>query len=153
MMPDFPSLEKTEKIQFFFEDIDFDLNRPQEIIQWVINVIQKEKFNLSSLNFIFCSDNYLHEINLKHLNHDTYTDVITFPYSKESIEGDIFISVDRIKENAKNFKVSLEDEFCRVMIHGVLHLCGYDDKTQEEKNLMRKKEDTHLMSREKSFGF
>lgn len=151
MMPDFPSQEKTEKIEFFFEDIDFELKNSQDIIQWIIEAILRENFQLSHLNFIFCSDSYLHDINLQYLNHDTYTDVITFPYSEEEVEGDIFISVDRIKENAANFEVSFEEELCRVMIHGVLHLCGYGDKTEEEILLMRQKENAHLKSRKDSF--
>ncbi|MFK8103534.1 MAG: rRNA maturation RNase YbeY [Saprospiraceae bacterium] len=151
MIPDFPNLEETDKIEFFAEHIDFQIQEEAGIQQWISKVIEIEDFQLTKLSFIFCSDEYLHEINLKHLNHDTYTDIITFPYSEVKIEGDIFISIDRVKENAKQFKTSFEDEFCRVVIHGVLHLCGYRDKTPAEKALMRAKEEDCLALRKQSF--
>jgi len=101
------------------------------------------------LNFIFCSDNYLLKINVEHLNHDTYTDIITFDYSKEDrISGDIFISIDRVEENAKSHKTSFENELHRVIIHGVLHLLGYGDKEPGQKAEMRQKEDFCLSLRD-----
>jgi len=97
------------------------------------------------LNYIFCSDTYLHKINLEYLKHDTLTDIITFDYSeKKQISGDIFISIDRIKENALKFNQSTDIELNRVLIHGVLHLLGYKDKTPKEKETMRAKEDFYL---------
>ena len=109
-------------------------------------LILNEKHSLKTLNFIFCTDEYLHSINLQYLNHDTYTDIITFDNSEGDglIEGDIFISIDRVKENANKFDVSLEKEIKRVMAHGVLHLCGYIDKTAGEAKQMRLKEDEAL---------
>ena len=133
-----------EVIQFHFEDIDFDFSHEDLIRQWIIHTISQEQKNLGNLNFIFCTDPYLHKINIEYLDHDTFTDIITFPYSEEKIEGDIFISIDRIHENAKTFGVSFTDELHRVIIHGVLHLIGYGDKSPEEKKQMTAKEDQYL---------
>jgi rRNA maturation RNase YbeY len=105
----------------------------------------KEKATLTSLNYVFCSDEYLRGLNIQYLNHTTFTDIITFNYgSPKAIEGEIYISVDRIKENAEKFGVDFNSELRRVIIHGVLHLIGYKDKSKTEKSLMRKKEDTYL---------
>lgn len=135
-----------EKINFYSEDIDFSLNNSPQLCNWIYRTIKSESKKLIHLNFIFCSDKYLHKINVEYLDHDTYTDVITFPYAKgDTIEGDIFISVDRIKENAIQFNVDFEHELHRVMIHGVLHLIGYGDKSIEDKELMTKKEDEYLL--------
>src|SRR5690606_7296868 len=111
--------------------------------------IRSEKFRLGELNFILCSDEYLLDINKQYLNHDTYTDIITFDTSEEpgKINADIFISIQREQENALNFKTEPTDELHRVMIHGVLHLVGYPDKTSPEKKLMRSKEDEYLAIR------
>ena len=134
-----------EKINSYSEDIDFILPNSSLVFDWIKKSIQSEDKKLQQLNFIFCSDKYLHQINVEYLNHDTYTDVITFPYAEgENIEGDIFISIDRIKENAEQFKVSFQDELHRVMIHGTLHLMGYFDKTHEDKILMTQKENEYL---------
>jgi len=134
-----------EKINFHSEDIDFSLSNPSTISNWISQTIISESKELSFLNFIFCTDEYLHKINVEYLNHDTYTDVITFPYSEgDIIEGDIFISVERIRENAESFKVDFESELSRVMIHGVLHLLGFGDKTPEDKILMTQKENEYL---------
>ena len=105
---------------------------------WVYKLIDTERHILVHLNFIFCSDEFLHKINVQYLDHDTYTDIITFDNSEEEdcIEGDIFISLERIAENAAQFKVSEEDELRRVMAHGVLHLCGFNDKSDAEKAVM-----------------
>lgn len=103
---------------------------------------------MTSVNYIFCSDDYLREINIQYLKHKTYTDIVTFNYgTTDQIEGDIFISVDRVKENAQKFNTELETELHRVIIHGVLHLIGYSDKSKTEKALMREKEDTYLSLR------
>jgi probable rRNA maturation factor len=135
-----------ERINFHSESIDFELTGEEFISTWINKVIHSEKGRLIALNFIFCSDAYLHQINVEYLNHDTFTDVITFPYaSPPDIEGDIFISVERVRENAQTYNVEFEQELRRVMIHGVLHLCGYSDKTPEEAARMREKEDEALL--------
>jgi len=134
-----------ENINFYSEDIEFSLPTPSLTYDWICNTIETESKQLRHLNFIFCSDAYLHKINLEYLDHDTFTDVITFPYSEGNIiEGDIFISIERIRENAEKFKVEFENELHRVIIHGVLHLLGYFDKTLEDQALMTKKENDYL---------
>ena len=134
-----------EKINFYSEDIEFSLPNHSIIFDWINKTIESEAKELRHLNFIFCSDAYLHKINVEYLGHDTFTDVITFPYAEgKTIEGDIFISIDRIKENSKSFEVSFEDELHRVMIHGTLHLLGYLDKTAEDKTQMTEKENEYL---------
>ena len=139
---------QNEDRQLFFEqeDIDFELpNDEQRYIDWIQYIIKKEKKELLQLTYIFCSDSYLHQINVEYLDHDTLTDIITFPYTEPPlVEGDIFISIDRVKENALKYDVSFEDELHRVIIHGVLHLCDYPDKTEEEARVMRKKEEEAL---------
>jgi len=135
-----------EKINFYSEDIEFTLPNHSIIFNWIHKTIESEAKVLRHLNYIFCSDTYLHKINLEYLNHDTFTDVITFPYAEgKTIEGDIFISIDRIRENAKSFEVEFEDELHRVMIHGTLHLLGYLDKTAEDKTQMTQKENECLV--------
>lgn len=132
-------------INFQSEDIDFQLDQPDVIVDWVETVISRENCQLLLLNYIFCSDNYLHQINLEYLRHDTLTDIITFPYAPPPfIQGDIFISIERVRENAENLQLTFNTELCRVMIHGVLHLCGYGDKTAPEKTIMTEKEDEAL---------
>jgi probable rRNA maturation factor len=133
--------EEESLIFFEREDIDFQLRKEDKTKDWILKIIEKEDKELIQLTYIFCSDAYLLQINKEYLNHDTYTDIITFPYlSPPHIEGDIFISIDRIKENAQEFNTTFDEELRRVMIHGVLHLCGYPDKTEEEAALMRVKE-------------
>lgn len=137
-------------ISFFSEDTDYKIKEKQKIREWVSAVIKGEGFHrIGELNFILCSDAYLLEINEQYLNHDTYTDIVTFDSSEEEgvISGDIFISVERTAENAKKFKVSDRDELHRVIIHGVLHLCGYMDKKKDDKGLMTAKENEYLGKR------
>ncbi|MFK8010216.1 MAG: rRNA maturation RNase YbeY [Saprospiraceae bacterium] len=137
--------EKEEKINFYSEDIEFFLPNHSIIFDWINKTIESESKVLHHLNYIFCSDTYLHKINVEYLNHDTFTDVITFPYAEgKNIEGDIFISIERVKENAKSFEVEFENELHRVMIHGTLHLLGYLDKTVEDKTQMTQKENEYL---------
>ena len=138
-----------ESIDFEAEDINFELTNYQQVSEWIKQVIHKHNFQLETLTFIFCSDEYLHKINLQYLDHDTLTDIITFDNSDEEgiIEGDIFISIDRVKENALDLNVSFEDELHRVIIHGVLHLLNIDDKTPELKAIMRTKENENLQLR------
>ena len=133
-------------VQFFLEDVKYTLKNKIHIKQWINNTILAEGFELEELNFILCSDEYLLAINQQYLNHDTYTDVITFDNSEElkTILGDIFISIERIQENAKEFKGTVQLELCRVMIHGTLHLLGYKDKGKTAKTLMTQKEDFYL---------
>ena len=115
---------------------------------WLIDCANAENQKITQLNFIFCSDQYLLNINKKHLNHDFYTDVITFEYSDiEGVTGDVFISYERIKENAKDFTIPVKDELHRVIIHGLLHLLGYSDKTTGQKSTMKSKEDFYLSLR------
>ena len=115
------------------------------IIKWLTNSVNSLNYSIGELSFVFCSDDYLRKLNIKHLNQDYFTDVITFDYSKEmSLIGDVFISTERVKENAKLFNVSFNEELFRVIIHGVLHLCGFKDKTKEEKAEMRSKENNFL---------
>ncbi len=133
-------------ITFFTEDIKFTLKHKTVIRAWINATIVAEGYKLSELNFILCSDEYLLRINQDYLQHDDYTDVITFDNSEElkMIVGDIFISIDRIKENAANFSSTTLAELCRVIIHGTLHLLGYKDKTKAAKTLMTSKEDEYL---------
>ncbi|MDH5366848.1 MAG: rRNA maturation RNase YbeY [Cyclobacteriaceae bacterium] len=136
-----------EAIQFFYEDTDsFSLTEPDKTKAWIANVIFNEGYSLTSINYIFCNDDYLHQINLEYLNHDTYTDVITFDGSEEekSIEGEIYLSVERIRENALSNNTCFINELHRVMVHGVLHLIGFNDKTKEEEEEMRKQEEAYL---------
>lgn len=139
-----PPAEPQAIILYHNEEINLKLSNPDKISSWIKSVISAESQALGHLNFIFCSDAYLHKINVDYLNHDTYTDVITFPYSETLVEGDIFISIDRIRENAKTFEVTFEQELHRVIIHGVLHLMGYSDKTSTDKKQMTLKENTYL---------
>lgn len=132
-------------ISFFCEDVDFKYINPQKAIDWVEKSIQSEFKNSGELNFVFCSDEFLIKMNNEYLDHDTYTDIITFNYVENNmISGDLFISIDRVKENAEANDVSFITELNRVMIHGVLHLIGYDDKTASDAQQIRAKEDFYL---------
>lgn len=137
------------KINFFTEDITYILKQKTQLRQWIEATIVAEGYQLEELNFILCSDAYLLRINQDYLRHDDYTDVITFDNSEalKTIVGDIFISLERIRENATAFKANIVDELCRVMIHGTLHLLGYKDKTKAAKTLMTAKEDEYLSKR------
>jgi rRNA maturation RNase YbeY len=130
-------------IHFFSEDLPFDLPQKLRRKHWLKQLAAGEGFLIKELNYIFCSDEYLYKINVDYLQHDTYTDIITFDNSETSgeIEGDIFISLDRVKENAKTHQQEEENELTRVLSHGLLHLMGYADKTKQAASLMRSKED------------
>ena len=131
-------------ISFNYET-DFKLKNETEISEWISKAITSENYREGELNYIFCSDDYLHKINVDFLNHDTLTDIISFDYSVgKELHGDIYISVERVEDNAKDFNVSFEDELARVMIHGILHYCGYKDKSDEDSKLMRYKENHYL---------
>ena len=136
-------------ILFFSEDISFTLSKPRRTSNWIKLIAKKEKREVLDVSYIFCSDSFLLQLNQQYLNHNTLTDIITFDYSEgaKQLEGEIYISIDRVKENAEKFKVSFQDELDRVMIHGVLHLIGYKDKKPADKALMRKKEEASLSLR------
>jgi len=134
-------------IEFHFEN-EITLEYQAQLIEWISASILKMSKEPGEINYIFCSDDYLLDINQRYLNHDTYTDIISFDYSKDSfISGDIYISTDRVQENATTFGVSFRDELCRVIIHGVLHFKGFVDKTEDDKTIMRKQEDYYLSLR------
>ena len=131
-------------VSFHRENVSLNADE-KLIIKWLTNSVNSLDYSIGELSFVFCSDDYLRKLNIKHLNQDYFTDVITFDYSKEmSLIGDVFISTERVKENAKLFNVSFNEELFRVIIHGVLHLCGFKDKTKEEKAEMRSKENNFL---------
>ena len=129
----------------FNYETDFELTDEKRTSEWIIKCIEKENHELGEVNYIFCNDTYLHKINVEFLQHDTFTDIISFDYSLgKLVSGDIFISIERVKENASNFKVSFQEELHRVIIHGILHYMGFKDKTDSEKQIMRDKENTCL---------
>ena len=132
-------------ISFSNDSIVFSLKNKSKIKNWIKLVVEKEKRVLGNLNYNFTSDEILLKININYLKHNTYTDIITFNYNEgKKISGDIFVSIERVKENAEKFNVGFNEELHRVMIHGVLHLCGYKDKSKAEAELMRKKENRSL---------
>lgn len=129
----------------FDTETDFNLSNVDVYSKWIENVITSESYVLGEINYVFCDDNYLHKINVEYLDHDTLTDIITFDNSIGTmIYSDIVISVERVADNAKDFNVSFEEELKRVIIHGVLHLCGYKDKSESEALLMRQKENEKI---------
>ncbi len=136
-------------ILFFNEKITFTLRDKIAVRTWLASILKTEGHKLNHINYIFCTDKYLHKINLQYLQHNTYTDIITFNNSnlKGTAEADIFISIQRVKENAKTLKINFTDELHRIMAHGILHLCGYQDKTPKHKLLMTGKEDYYLSLR------
>lgn len=139
----------TIAINFFSEETTFKPTQVKLLRHWLLSNIKNEGYQLLELNFIFCSDDYLLNINRTYLNHDTYTDTVTFDNSEteKDILGDIFISIDRVRENAKTFKTSVKDELHRVMVHSTLHLLGYKDKTTKDKTIMTAKENEYLALR------
>ena len=136
-------------INFFNEDIEFDLPDKTSTSKWIEKVLQNEGYEADTINYIFCSDEHLLSINKEYLGHNTLTDIITFDYSDspDSIESDIFISVERVHENASALGKGFEEELHRVVIHGLLHIMGYLDKTSDQKQEMREKEDACLSLR------
>jgi len=133
-------------IYFFHEEIRFNLKDKRKIRQWIVKAAENEDYTIGILNFIFTSDSILLTLNSEYLRHSTLTDIITFDMSEKQgeISGDIFISVDRARENSKEYRVTLSSEIHRLIIHGVLHLIGYKDKTKNEKEMMREKEEFYL---------
>ena len=132
-------------ITFSFEDISAPVFDFQQLLPWIERVILHHQCSLGDLSYIFCSDDYLHRLNVEYLDHDTLTDIITFPYADPPlISGDLYISLDRVADNAKDRELLFEEELKRVVIHGVLHLCGYGDKSEAEAQKMRQLEDEAL---------
>lgn len=132
------------QIHFHYELEGFRLDNSPKYINWFLDVAQQEGKELSILNYIFCSDEYLLKINIDYLGHNYYTDILSFPLKEDPIEGDIFISVDRVKDNAQTYETSFDEELKRVMIHGLLHFFGYDDHEEEDIKVMREKEAFYL---------
>ena len=131
-------------ISFNYET-DFELENEAQYEDWISRIIESEGFNEGEINYIFCDDEYLHKINVEYLDHDTLTDIISFDYTVGNlIQGDIFVSVERVQDNAKDFNVSFEEELKRVLSHGVLHYCGYKDKSLEDEAVMRSKEEEKM---------
>jgi rRNA maturation RNase YbeY len=131
-------------ISFNYET-DFELGNELAFEDWISKVIVSEGKKEGDINYIFCDDNYLHKLNIEYLEHDTLTDVISFDYSVgNELHGDIFISVERVADNATDFGVTFADELKRVVVHGVLHYCGYKDKSPEEESIMRSKEEEKI---------
>ena len=134
-------------INFNYETA-FKLDNETSVSQWISNTIVNENCKEGEINYIFCDDAYLHKLNLEFLEHDTLTDIISFDYSVgKELHGDIYISIERVADNAKDFGVDVSEELCRVMIHGVLHYCGFKDKNDEDAKLMRDKENYYLGTR------
>ncbi|AYD49168.1 rRNA maturation RNase YbeY [Arachidicoccus soli] len=133
------------KVFFHYTEQSFPLSNKKEIKQFIEILFQLEKKPLTRIDYIFCSDEYLLQINKQHLQHDYYTDIITFELSQDNhTQAEIYISVERVKENAYNLSTTFKNEILRVLFHGALHLCGYKDKSKKEEELMRKKEEEYL---------
>ena len=139
-------LQKKTKVQFFSPEIRSSLRNTDNLKLFIESIFRKEQRRLSSINYIFCSDRTILEINKKYLNHDFYTDVITFNFSPNNatITAEVYISLERVRDNAKKLGVSIKSELHRVLFHAVLHLCGYNDKKKKDLEQMRKKEDLLL---------
>lgn len=137
-------------VSYFFEDTNFKFNRRRLTSQWLKFTAESEIKRIGQVNIIFCSDNYILDINQKYLQHDYFTDIITFDYCEgKTLSGDLFISVDTVRENAIFYGTEFDDELNRVIVHGLLHLIGYDDHSEEDQKTMRGKEDYYLAQREK----
>jgi probable rRNA maturation factor len=131
-------------ISFNYET-DFELDNEEAFENWIINIVDSEASAVGEISYVFCDDDYLHNINVEYLNHDTLTDIISFDYTVGNlIQGDIFISIERVKDNANDFKVPFKEELKRVMCHGILHYCGYKDKSDKDAALMRLKEEEKI---------
>ena len=133
-------------IRFFSEEIDFILSHPIRIRRWLRHVAEAEGTFVNELTYVFCSDEYLHRMNVEFLNHDTFTDIITFDASEgqEGLTGELYVSVERVADNAQSFDVAFHLELARVLVHGLLHLCGYSDKNELQQTEMRKIENQYI---------
>ena len=130
---------------YFNYETDFELANEDKLANWIITTIIEEGYKEGEVNYIFCDDEYLHKLNVEFLDHDTLTDVISFDYCiGKEVHGDVYVSVERVRDNALDFKTKFEDEIHRVIIHGILHYCGYKDKTDTDAELMRSKEEYYL---------
>jgi len=144
-MEGFPiSFSNILEISFENADISFQLDNVELYRSWLVQVIELEKAHVAELNYVFCSDDYLHKLNVQYLDHNTLTDIITFPINENPIQSDLFISIDRVRDNAKDFGLSFDEELKRVIIHGLLHLLGFGDKTAAEQKEMRSMEDRYI---------
>ena len=144
-MPSWPGIHRHKpSVNFHVLEVDFKLPEKKRHAAWIIAAIEEEGFELDRIDFIFCSDNYLLQINRTHLGHDDYTDIITFPFEENPILGEIYISIERVRENPVAFHIPFEEELRRVMIHGILHLCGYDDHEEDDIDEIRNKEEKYL---------
>ena len=139
-------MSSKSKVYFFFDSVKFSFQERTRVKKDIERIFRSEKVKLHRLNYIFCSDGKLLKINREYLKHNEYTDIISFNFSDsgEPVTGEIYISIDRVKDNAKHMNLSFKNELSRVIIHGALHLCGYRDKTKKEKNNMRSREDFYL---------
>jgi probable rRNA maturation factor len=139
-------MAETPKIFFFQEEVSFNMKDKRKIREWIIKAAENEDFKIDIINYIFTNDNILLQLNTEYLKHITLTDIITFDMSEKEgeLSGDIYISIDRAKENAREYRVSLTNELNRLLVHGVLHLMGYKDKTHDEKEVMKEKEEYYL---------
>lgn len=132
-------------VSFFSEDVKFELTQADAVSAWLQRVAVQESKAIRAIQYIFCSDDFLREVNVQYLQHDYYTDIITFPYDdSDDLQGDLFISIDRVEDNARTLQIPFLQELHRVMVHGLLHLIGYGDKTEAEITTMREKENFHL---------
>ena len=128
-------------IRFSVQSGDFELAEPEKVKNWIVEVVRRRGMTVGNIGYLFCDDEYLLGVNRQYLDHDTYTDIITFDYVAGGlVSGDILISVERVGENAQKFGVTFDEELLRVIVHGTLHLCGYKDKSDEEAAIMRRKE-------------
>lgn len=148
--PDFPQLDDDEEelpaLLFDFEDVEVSLPDTDLLDTWINAVATSHGCSVQQVQYVFCSDDYLHRMNVDYLQHDTLTDIITFPYADPpAIEGEIYVSVDRVKDNAADLKLPFQQELLRVIIHGILHLCGIGDKTEGQAAIMRAQEDAALL--------
>ena len=133
----------------FYSETDFNLEKEEQVSKWILKNITSEGYEEGEISFIFCDDSYLHKLNVEFLNHDTLTDIISFDNSLgRQINGDIFISVERVLENSKTFKTTFLNELHRVIIHGILHFCGFKDKSDADAKVMRSKENEALLLRD-----
>ena len=145
-------MKKISPITFFKEGVSFRMNKQEALRKWITLAAKKEGYNIEQLNYIFCSDRYLKKMNVSYLNHNYYTDIITFDNSveKKRIIGDVFISIDTIKYNATEYKTTFENELARVMIHGLLHLVGYSDRSPKDQKKMSSMEDFWLSNKNRN---
>lgn len=137
-------LEKSQTIEFYYEDIDFELDHQESYVTWLNNIASSHERSIGELSYIFSNDEKVLEINKQYLDHDYYTDIISFPYDLEPIAGDIYISIDRVKDNASDLGIQFQEELHRVMAHGLLHFIGFDDHSEEDILAMRNAENAAI---------